>query len=153
MAILYAWARSGRKALRFCSSVPPRCIMQIAQKVEEAHQVYAVLQPVGSRPTTSVASGPFQPYGSTFDQLPDARVRNGSPFTLFALNKKSMPASGFETFWAQAQPNDSKQTVWEPWNQYMYRNEPIRANLQVSQKAPKVLGDSASQDFVHWGQS
>ena len=105
------------------------------------------MQPVGSRPTTSVASGPFQPYGSTFDQLPDARVRNGNPFTLFALNKKSMPASGFEALWAQTQPNGSKQAVWEPWNQYMYRDEPIRLNLQVGQKAPKVLGQPRVAGF------
>ena len=127
---------------------------KITQKVEEVHQVYAVLQPVGPRPTTSVASGPLQPYGSTFDQLPYARVRNGNPLTLFALNKKRMPASGFETFWAQAQPNDSKQTVWEPWNQYMYRDEPIRLNLKGGkrgQKGPKLTLDPVPQDLDRGG--
>ena len=49
-----------------------------------------------------------------------------------------MPASGFEAFRAQAQANDSKQTVWEPSHQYMYRDQPIRLNLQVGQRAPKV---------------
>ena len=45
------------------------------------------------------------------------------------------------------QANDSKQTVPEPWNQYMYRDEQIRSNLQVGEKAPKVLGVPRAAGF------
>ena len=58
-----------------------------------------------------------------------------------------MPVAGFETLWAQAQTNDSKLTISEPWNQYMHRDQPIRLNLQGGQKGPKVIVEPPGAGF------